>query len=73
MERRNSMAGKTCHINSSNADDIRKSVGIGDSEARRLVDYRSEHGSFRTLDDLMNVPGFSPDTVEKLKSECDLD
>ncbi|MBE7415772.1 MAG: helix-hairpin-helix domain-containing protein [Deltaproteobacteria bacterium] len=67
------MAGKICHINSSNADDIRKSVGIGDSEARRLVDYRSEHGNFRTLDDLMNVPGFSPDTVDKLKRECDLD
>ncbi|MBW7957707.1 MAG: helix-hairpin-helix domain-containing protein [Deltaproteobacteria bacterium] len=67
------MARKICHINSSNADDIRKSVGIGDNEARRLVDYRSEHGNFRTLDDLMNVPGFSPDTVEKLKRECDLD
>lgn len=67
------MAGKTCHINSSNPDDIKRSVGIGDNEVRRLVDYRSEHGGFKTLDDLMNVPGFSPDTVEKLKRECDLD
>ncbi len=67
------MAGKTCHINSSKADEIRKSVGIGDNEARRLVNYREEHGGFRTLDDLMNVPGFAPDTVEKLKRDCDLD
>ena len=67
------MAGKSCHINSSNVDDIRKSVGINDNEARNLIDYRDEHGPFRSLDDLMNVPGFGPGTVSKLKSECDLD
>lgn len=67
------MLGKSCHINSSSKDDIVKSVGIGENEASRLVDYRSEHGPFRSIDDLMNVPGFGPSTVDKLKSECDLD
>lgn len=67
------MAGKTCHINSSNRDDIVRTAHIGEREAGRLVDYRAEHGPFRSLDDLMNVPGFGPDTVDRLKKECDLD
>lgn len=67
------MVGKSCHINSSNKDEIAKFVGIGDNEARRLVEYRDEHGPFRSIDDLMNVPGFGPSTVDKLKNECDLD
>lgn len=67
------MLGKSCHINSSSKDDIIKTVGIGDNEARRLVEYRDEHGPFRSIDDLMNVPGFGPNTVDKLKNECDLD
>jgi len=66
------MVGKSCHINSSNADDIKKTVGINDNEARKLVDYRDEHGPFRSLDDIMNVPGFGPGTVNRIKSECDL-
>lgn len=67
------MYGKSCHINSSNSNDIVKTVGIGENEAERLVSYRDEHGPFRSLDDLMNIPGFGPGTVEKIKSECDLD
>lgn len=67
------MTGKACHINRSNVDELRNSAGIGDNEAQRLIDYRKEHGEFRTLDDIMNVPGFTPDTVEKIKRECDLD
>lgn len=67
------MVGKSCHINSSKVDDIKKIVGINDNEARKLVDYRDEHGPFRSLDDLMNVPGFGPGTVNRIKSECDLD
>lgn len=67
------MLGKSCHINSSNVDDIKKTVGINDNEARKLVDYRDEHGPFRSLDDLMNVPGFGLSTVNRIKSECDLD
>lgn len=67
------MLGKSCHINSSNTNDIVKTAGIGENEAKRLVSYREEHGPFRSLDDLMNVPGFDPNTVERIKSECDLD
>lgn len=67
------MARKECHINSSKIDDLKVISGISDKEIRNLVDYRDSHGPFRSLDDLMNVPGFSPSTVEKFKSECDLD
>ncbi|HBG45747.1 MAG TPA: hypothetical protein DDW94_02025 [Deltaproteobacteria bacterium] len=67
------MARKICHINSANVDDFKKNVGISVNEAKRLVDYRSEHGPFRSLDDLMSIPGFGPSTVDKIKSECDLD
>lgn len=67
------MAGKACILNKSKAEDIAKTAGIGNRIAKRLVDYRNEHGAFKSMDELENVPGFGKNVIEKLRSECDLD
>jgi competence protein ComEA len=41
--------------------------GIGDVIAKRIVDYRSEHGPFRTIEDLLKVSGISQGTLENIK------
>ena len=40
---------------------------IGPVLAQRILDYRQEHGSFKTIDELDNIKGIGPKTLEKLK------
>jgi competence protein ComEA len=41
--------------------------GIGEVLAQRIVDYRSENGPFRRIEDLLNVSGIGPATFEQIK------
>jgi competence protein ComEA len=41
--------------------------GIGPVTAQKIVDYRAEHGPFRSVDDLDEVPGIGPARVESLR------
>jgi len=41
--------------------------GIGEVLAQRIADYRSENGSFRRIEDLLQVEGIGPATFENIK------
>jgi len=41
--------------------------GVGPSTATKIVSDRTENGPFRTVDDLMRVPGIGPAKLEALK------
>ena len=41
--------------------------GIGEVLAQRIVDYRSENGPFRRIEDLLKVNGIGTATFEKIK------
>jgi competence protein ComEA len=41
--------------------------GIGPAMAARIVQYRQEHGTFRSVDDLTGVPGIGPAKLAALK------
>jgi len=38
--------------------------GIGEARARNIVEYRQEHGEFKRIDDLLQVPRMPPRWVE---------
>ena len=54
------------NINTATIEQLTMLPGIGHSKAQNIIDYREEYGYFETIDDLVNVKGFSKNTVETL-------
>lgn len=53
-------------INAANAETLAKELdGIGAKKAQAIVEYRKEHGPFKSLDDLKQVYGIGPKTIDK--------
>jgi len=53
-------ASEIVHLNSATLEQLETLDGIGPSLAQRIVDYRTEHGGFRALEQLDDVSGFGP-------------
>ena len=41
--------------------------GVGPATAQAIVDYRTQHGRFRSVDDLLNVRGIGPAKLDALR------
>ncbi len=46
--------------------------GIGEKKAQAIIDYRTQHGPFTTLEDLQNVKGIGDQTIEKNRDKMTL-
>lgn len=46
--------------------------GIGEKKAQAIIDYRTQHGPFNSLEDLQNVKGISDKTIEKNRDKMTL-
>jgi len=59
-------AAERVDINAANAAELATGlVGIGQSKAEAIVDYRESNGPFKSADDLSLVKGIGPATIEK--------
>ena len=41
--------------------------GIGESKALLIIEYRNQNGSFKKIEDIMNVKGIGKALYEKIK------
>jgi competence protein ComEA len=55
-------------LNTAQVDELETLPGIGPELARRIVDFRATRGKFRAADDLLEVPGIGPATMEKIRN-----
>ena len=55
------------NINTATVEDLQEFPGIGPKTAQRIVEYREQHGNFRSVDALMEVRGIGEKTLEKLE------
>ena len=60
-------AGKI-NLNKATAAELSQLKGIGMKYAERIVEYRDKNGPFKNIEDLLNVQGIGPKTLEKNKN-----
>ena len=61
--------GAAVNINTAGKSQLCEVTGIGDKKADLILQYRQEHGEFKSVDDLKNISGFGEKTVAKIKSQ----
>jgi len=63
----NTAGGKSIvNINTATRDELDSLPGIGPSLADRIIAYRSEHGPFKDVKDLLNVSGIGESRLQDL-------
>ena len=55
------------NINTSTKEQLQTLNGIGESKANSIIDYRTQNGPFKTIEDIINVSGISETLYDKIK------
>lgn len=55
------------NLNTATLDQLETLSGIGEVLAQRILDYREEHGPFKSVEDLLNVSGIGDKRLADLK------
>ena len=57
------------NINQASATELVNLPGIGEVKAKAIVDYRTSHGPFKSIEELQQVKGIGSKTFESLRSQ----
>jgi competence protein ComEA len=57
------------NINKANSAQLQTLSGIGPTKAQAIIQYRKSHGGFKNVNELGNVKGIGPKTLQKLKRD----
>ncbi|HEX6698128.1 MAG TPA: ComEA family DNA-binding protein [Solirubrobacteraceae bacterium] len=56
-------------LNSATAEQLETLDGVGPATAAKILEYRRQHGGFRSIDDLGEIPGIGPKRLAALRGK----
>ena len=57
------------NINTASEEELKELDGIGDTLAKKIVEYRNVKGKFNRIEDLMKIPGVGTDCFNSIKND----
>lgn len=64
-------AVRKVNVNKAVASELTSTLGVSDAEAGAIVRYRTEHGSFKSSEDLLKVPGIDTKKIESNRNRLE--
>lgn len=64
----NNSTNSLVNINTANLSELLELPGIGSSTAQKIINYRTENGSFNSIEDIKNVSGIGDSKFENIKN-----
>lgn len=68
-ENQNTSTNGLVNINTASKDELMTLNGVGESKAESIISYRKEHGGFKKIEDIMNIPGIKDALFSKIKEK----
>jgi competence protein ComEA len=59
-------------LNTATAEQLDTLDGVGPATAQKILDYRRQHGGFRSIEDLDQIPGIGPKRLAALRGKVQL-
>lgn len=67
--RGNDKSGVKVNLNTATKEELQQLPGVGAKKAEKIFNYREEHGQFKTIEDLKEVPGIGEKTFLHFKDQ----
>ena len=61
-----SSAFATVNVNTAQQSELQRVKGLDKQRAKAIIEYRAQNGAFSSVDDLVKVPGMSPEVVARV-------
>lgn len=62
-------AGQPVNLNSATQAQLEELDGVGPKTAQKIIEYRDSHGGFKSIEEMMEVPGIGPAKFEQIKGQ----